>query len=145
MSGSRAGYVCAMSDASRYGAGAYPPPLEQRRGVGMAITALVLGVLALLFCWTVVGGILFGLVAIIVGFIASRRAKRGIARRRGMAVAGIVLGLIGLLLWTGLVAVGVSTFSSDSGTSFQSCVKGANGDQTALDKCSTEFQGNLGG
>ncbi len=52
-----------------HGAGApdahgYPPP-PPRNGVGIA--ALVLGIVAFLSSWTVIGGILFGLLAIILG------------------------------------------------------------------------------
>ncbi|WP_258562104.1 DUF4870 domain-containing protein [Nocardia africana] len=65
-------------------AGGYPGPpgqgtWEQPKGKGLAITALVLGIIALLTCWTVLGGILFGLVALIFGIIATVKARRGTA------------------------------------------------------------------
>jgi hypothetical protein len=132
-----------MTDDPTYAA---PPPAAARPGgAGMAIGALVLGILALLFCWTVIGGILFGLVALILGFIASGRAKRGVATGRGMAIAGIVLGLLGLLISVGLVVLGVSLLNSDSAQTLKQCVQDANGDQAKIEQCQRDFQNKLQG
>jgi hypothetical protein len=122
------------------------PPQQQppaRPGAGMAITALILGILALLLFWTVVGGILFGIVALILGPIASGRAKRGVASGRGMAITGAILGLLGLLASVAIVAVGVSIFNSSGAKTFTQCVNDANGDQTKIDKCEVEFRRKL--
>jgi Domain of unknown function (DUF4190) len=120
-----------------------PPPGERRRGAGLAITALVFGILALLLCWTVVGGILFGLVALILGFIASGRAKRGLAAGRGLAIAGIITGVLGLIISVALVVVGVSLFNSSGAKTLQQCVSDANGDQAKIQKCQDEFRRKL--
>lgn len=122
---------------------AYPPQQPPRRGAGMAITALILGILALLLFWTVVGGILFGVVALILGPIASGRAKRGISSGRGMAITGAILGLIGLLASVAIVAVGVSIFNSSGAKTFTECVDDANGDQAKLEKCQEDFRQKL--
>jgi len=120
------------------------PQQEQKRGSGMAITALVLGILALLLGIVLIGGVL-GIVAIILGFIAAGRAKRGLAGGRGMAIAGIVLGVLGLLLSIGIVALGASFLNSDSGKTYQSCLNKANGDQTKVRECADEFSKNVTG
>lgn len=57
-------------------------------GKGFAITSLVLGILGLF-----VLGILFGPLAIIFGAIGLNRGEGG------MAVAGLILGIVDLLLW----------------------------------------------
>ena len=121
----------------------YPDqPSTERRplGSGMAITALVLGILAVVFCWTVIGGVLFGLVAIVLGFVASRRARRGVAAGRGLAIAGIVLGLLGLLLSIALIAFGVSILNSPDAKTLKQCVADAGGDQAKVQQCQRDFQ-----
>ncbi len=118
--------------------GYYQQP--QKRGSGMAITALILGVIALLSCWTIIGGILFGLVAIVLGFIASRRAKRGEAGGRGMAITGIVLGLLGLVLSVVIVAVIGAFWNSASFSDYRECLNDAGSDQQAIADCESEFR-----
>ena len=51
----------------------------------MATAALVLGILALVTSFTVFGGVVLGLLAIILGVIGLRRANRGL---RSWAAAG---------------------------------------------------------
>jgi hypothetical protein len=131
--------------------GGYYPPQGQggyyqqppKRGSGMAITALILGIIALLSCWTIVGGILFGLVAIVLGFVASGRAKRGEAGGRGMAITGIVLGVIGLVLGGLLLAFGVAIWNSESAQNLRECTEQAGNDEAALADCQEEFADEL--
>lgn len=135
-----------MSDQSYPPAGQGQPQgqaSEPKRGSGMAVAALVLGLLALFGSITVVVGILFGLVAIILGFIASGRAKRGQGGGRGMAITGIVTGFLGVVLAIALVAVGVTFLNSDTGQNLQECVENAGNDQAALTDCQTEFEDDL--
>jgi hypothetical protein len=129
--------------------GGYYPPQGQpggyyqeppKRGSGMAITALILGIIALLSCWTIIGGILFGLIAIVLGFIASRRAKRGEAGGRGMAITGIVLGALGLVLSVVIVAVIGAFWNSASFSDYRECLSDAGSDQEAIADCETEFR-----
>jgi hypothetical protein len=122
--------------------GGYPPgggPVAPRYGGGMATAALVLGIIAILTSFTVIGGVVLGLLAIVLGIVAARRAKRGLAPGRGRAVAGIITGAIGLLLSVALIAFGVSLLNSSSVKNLQTCVKNANGDQAAIQKCDQEF------
>jgi hypothetical protein len=106
----------------------------------MAVTALVLGVIALLSCWTVIGGILFGLVAVVLGIVAARRAGRGEAGGRGMAITGIVLGLVGVGLSVAIVALLGAFWNSASFEDYRDCVRDAGTDQTALEECEREFR-----
>jgi uncharacterized protein DUF4190 len=118
-------------------------PPAARPGAGLAITALIFGILALLLFWSVVGGILFGLIALILGPIASGRAKRGLASGRGMAITGAILGLVGLL---GSVAVGALfgvVFFKSGAKNYTDCVNDANGDKGKIQKCVDEFQKDL--
>ncbi|HVQ51654.1 MAG TPA: DUF4190 domain-containing protein, partial [Mycobacterium sp.] len=59
-----------------------PPPTGPRNGLG--ITALVVAIIGLVFCWTVAGGIILGLCAIIIGFVGRGRVKSGEATNGGV-------------------------------------------------------------
>jgi hypothetical protein len=83
----------------------YPPPYSgpspQALRTGMAVTALVLGILGFLFCPIV------SVVALILGIVATVRASEQpeVYGGKGMAIAGICLGgggLIWALLWVPL-------------------------------------------
>ena len=117
----------------------------QRRSSGLAIAALVCGVLALLSSWTVIGGILLGIIAVVLGFVALSRAKRGLAAGRGMAITGIVTGVLGAILAVALIAVGVSLLNSDAGQQLQDCLRDAGNDEAAVAQCQREYQDDLGG
>jgi hypothetical protein len=109
----------------------------------MAITALVLGVLALLSSWTVVGGILLGLAAIIVGLIALTKIRQGRADGKAMAIIGIITGALGLVVAVGLIAIGASLLNSETGQNLQDCLEDAGNDQQAQAECQREFQEEL--
>ncbi|TXR57488.1 DUF4190 domain-containing protein [Quadrisphaera setariae] len=94
--GSQGGYP------AHSGQGGYDRPAPKN---GIGIAALILGILAIITGFFVIGGLL-GLVAIVLGFIGSGRAKRGLATNRGMAITGIVLGAIGIVLTVAVVAFG---------------------------------------
>ena len=109
---------------------------------GMGIASLVLGILSLVSWFFFIGG-LFGLIAIILGVIALGRVKRGEANNKGVAIAGIVTGAIGLLL-TVLVVVGVAAlFNSGDFGSLTECLSEAGNDQAAIDECSREFEDSV--
>ncbi len=79
-----------------------PPPAPPRRH-RQDVAALVLGVLALLSSITVFGAVAFGLPAVMIGFVARRRARLA-GRPAGFPIAGIALGLVALLVAGGLLA-----------------------------------------
>ena len=124
-----------------------PPPYGQtqpsRGGSGLAITALVLGVLALLSSWTVVGGILLGLGAVILGFIALSKIRQGRAGGKAMAIIGIITGALGLVIAVGLIALGASLLNSDSAKNLRDCLEDAGDDANAQAECQREFQDEL--
>jgi uncharacterized membrane protein HdeD (DUF308 family) len=67
------------------------------------VAALILGLLALFTCWLLIG-VPFGIAAVITGDIARRRVQRGTANNPRAAMAGIVLGALGIV--AGLAAIG---------------------------------------
>ncbi len=134
-----AGPESGYGQGSGYGA----PPARPRNGFGVA--ALVLGLLALVLSWTIIGGIVFGLLALILGLLGRARAKRQEATNGGIAVAGSVLGIVGLLIAFGLVAFGVSILNSPAGRSYQQCVEQSGGDPVKIQQCASEFGRQVGG
>lgn len=118
------------------------PPQQPQGGSGLAITALVFGILALLLCWTVFGGIILGLIALVVGLIAASKAKKGTAKGRGMAITGIVLGVLGLLISIGFIVVAAVFLNSDTGQSLQDCINSASS-QSEQQQCQDDFQNDL--
>jgi hypothetical protein len=97
---------------------------------GLGIAALILGVLAILSGWFLIGG-LFGIVAIILGIIGSRRAKRGEATNRGMAITGIVLGVLGVL--SAIVVFAIGAFFTSKALDCQTYI--TNGDDAGYQQC----------
>ncbi|MGH3664746.1 MAG: DUF4190 domain-containing protein [Egibacteraceae bacterium] len=97
---------------------AAPPPGEPAyapaptRSNGAAITALVCGIIALLLSWIPainLLAILLGIVALIAAFIGFGKAKEPGVGGRGMAIVGLILGLVSvivaILVYVGLAAI----------------------------------------
>lgn len=127
--GSSGGY-----DASGYG---QQQPVQRRNGLGVA--ALVLGLLAVLSSITVVGGIVLGIAAIVLGVLARARVKRREADNGGVALAGLLLGILGIVLSAALLAFSVSIFNSDSGQKYKDCLSNAGSDRAAAQVCADQF------
>ncbi|MFB8103857.1 MULTISPECIES: DUF4190 domain-containing protein [Streptomyces] len=120
----------------------YGAPEPTSSGNGFAVTALVLGLLACLFFWTVVGGLLLGLLALVFGILGALRARRGQAPRKGMAITGAVLGALGLIGSVVVLIIGISLFNSESFQDLQDCVDRAE-TQAQEDRCAEDFGDNL--
>lgn len=119
-----------------YSGGYGAPPAELPKG--LAIAALIFGILALVLFWTAFGGIILGLVAIILGIVGMRKAKKGTGGGRGMAVTGLVLGILSLL--GGIItAVILAVLANQVGQTIQEC-QGLTGEQ--MQRC---IQQNLPG
>ncbi|MEU1519828.1 DUF4190 domain-containing protein [Streptomyces sp. NPDC005811] len=75
------------------------PPVESN---GIGVTAMVLGIAsAVLFClWP--AAIVVGVLGVVFGAIGRRKASRGEATNPGQALAGIILGIAGVILGAGL-------------------------------------------
>ena len=125
------------------GLGPGAPPARPRNGFGIA--ALVLGLLALVLSWTIIGGIVFGILALVFGLLGRARAKRGESTNGGLSVAGAVLGIIGLLIAIGLIAMAMSVLHSPAGQGYRQCLQRSGGDPAKIQQCATEFGRQLEG
>ncbi|MFD7750048.1 DUF4190 domain-containing protein [Streptomyces sp. NPDC059698] len=111
---------------------------------GFAVAALVLGLVACLFFWTIVGGLLLGLLAVVFGVVAALRTRQGRAPRRAMAIVGAAFGALGLIGSAIVLVLAVSVFDSQKFQDFQDCVEQADS-RAAEDRCSEDFVDDLTG
>ena len=119
-------------------AGYAPPPVAPRNGLG--IVALVIAIIGLVFCWTVAGGVILGLVAVIIGFVARGRVKRGEATNGGVATAGIVLGILAIIVSLIFIPIWIGVFRQVGGADYVDCLSRAGSDQQAIQRCADQFR-----
>ncbi|MGW1512651.1 DUF4190 domain-containing protein [Streptomyces sp. NPDC002394] len=118
---------------SSYGPGYGQPPgwqPPQQPSNGMGIASLVLGIIAAVgFCLYGLN-IILGILALVFGVIGMKKAGRGEATNRGMALAGVILGAVGIVV--GSVVLGLiiwaatqdaSSFEEGSGDPFASVLQ----------------------
>lgn len=79
-----------------------PIPTAQPQSKGIAIAALVLGIVAIVLCWIPFAGIVLGLIALILGIVGLKQSK-------GMGIAGIVLGALAIIFGL-LITIAAMTF-----------------------------------
>ncbi|MGV9803348.1 DUF4190 domain-containing protein [Mycobacterium sp. NPDC003449] len=130
--------------------GGYPPqPAGFATGPknGLGIAALVTAIVGLVLVWSVVGGFVLGIVAIVLGLIAHGRCKRGEATNSGVAISGIVLGAIAIVVSLVFIAiwvtVGTRWFEDVGGRDYISCLEDAGNDQAAQRRCEDAFEKRL--
>ncbi len=137
------------ADRGAYGTEVPPGLLRPRNGAGRA--ALFCGVLALIcaigffLLVTVPVAILLGLAAIVLGVMGRSRVRRGIATNAGSATAGIVTGLLALLLLGGLAVGGVALYDHNKSAfkNVNACRQDAGSDQNKLQRCAEQFKNDV--
>ena len=112
-----------------------PPPQAPKNGLGIA--ALVVAIIALI---SVVGGVVLGIVAVILGFLGWQKARRGEATNGGIAIAGIVLGILSIIEAIVVIVLSVWAFNEVGGTDYMDCLSKAGSDQEAVQQCADQFQ-----
>lgn len=105
---------------------------------GFGVAALTLGVAAALLFWTVLGGAVLGLLALIFGIAGYRRGQRGEATNGTLALSGALVGGFGLMGSAVMLAFIVWTLSSGDYGELESCVREA---ATAVERkqCEEDF------
>jgi len=84
--------------------------MEQQESKGMSIAAMVLGIVAVVFCCVAYISIPCAILALIFGFVGKKKGGKG------MAIAGIVLGIVAIGLYILAVAGLVTLFSAVTST-----------------------------
>ncbi|GAA2385128.1 hypothetical protein GCM10010420_04380 [Streptomyces glaucosporus] len=125
-------------DPGPRGAVAARPP---RNGPGTA--ALALGPVALVSLWTLLGGLVLGPLALVLGLLGRRRAGRGGATNGTVALVGAVTGGLALAASAALVAVGVSFLDSDEFEHFGDCMRNA-GSASEERRCEENLRAGVG-
>lgn len=119
-------------------AGYAPPPTGPRNGLGVA--ALVIAIVGLVSSFSVFGGIVLGIVAVIIGFVARGRVRRGEANNGGVALAGIILGFVAIIAGLAFIAIWVGLFKEVGGGDYIDCLQNAGQDQTRIQQCADQFR-----
>lgn len=125
-----------VMDGPGPGYAAEPP----RNGLGVA--ALTLALIGAVLFWTVLGGLLLGLLAVLLGIFGARRAKRGQATNGTMAIVGAVIGALALIASSVILAIGLSVVRSDDFKTLENCVKHAD-TKSAQQKCRDDFSNSV--
>jgi hypothetical protein len=123
------------------GYGGYGPP-QPKNGLGTA--ALVLGILGLVFFWTIFGGFILGLLGLIFGIIGRKRASRGEATNGGSALAGAICGGIAVVATIAIIAAGAAFFSNhkDDFNNYSDCLNNASTNQE-IQQCADDFNRSI--
>lgn len=96
---------------------------------GLAITSMVLGILGLVTCWLTFPGIILGILAIIFGGIGIARGRSDRVSNKGMAIAGLITGLIAVIVGSVLLVLAIQ-ISNDCRQQY-----GDNITETELQQC----------
>ena len=82
---------------------------------GMAVAALITGIIGVVLFWTFWVPIILGILAIVFGAVAKGRANQG-APNGTMAVVGLVLGIVAILGAIAMILLVVNVFTESSTT-----------------------------
>lgn len=91
-----------------------PPGPQGSRTPGVAVAALVCGILALLLSWVPIIGLVafpLGIAAVVTGVIGLRKSKEPGYGGRGLAIGGLVTGVLGLVVALLIAAVFVNVLN----------------------------------
>lgn len=119
--------------------GEYPTAPIIRNGMGVA--ALVVAIIALLLTITVAGAVVLGIVAVILGFVGLARVKRSEADNRGVALSGVILGVIAII--AGLLFIPFfwfPVFKQVGATDYVDCLQQAGQDSVKVQECADELR-----
>ena len=129
-----------FTDPVQYGGSGFRP--APRNGLGTA--ALVLAILGLVTCWSVLGGIAFGLAAVILGFLGRGRAARGEADNGQIATAGTALGAVAIAASVAFVVIWSFAWRDSGGSEYLDCAVRAGNDRQAVDRCTQQWLDEMG-
>ena len=131
-----------MTDFHPYQQAPLPQAAPPRNGLGTA--GFVLGLLGLVFSpIPFVGVIAWPLVilGLILSLVGLSRARKGLATNKGLAIAGIILSVLGLavsIFWVAVIGKAVSDVK-DQATAQHTIVYEVSGDAKAVDVAYTTF------
>lgn len=113
-----------------------PPPARN----GLGIAALIVGIIGLVGSISIVGGVVLGIAAVVLGLLGRARVKRGEATNGGVALAGIVLGVLAIIAGLLAIAFWVGLFNEVGAGDYFDCLQQAGQDRTLVQQCSDQFR-----
>ncbi len=93
--------------APAYGTPAYGAPTGDSSKNWAGIAGMICGIGSILLCCTIIGGIVLSIVSVILGVIGLKSAKKG------MAIAGIICGALGLVASVAMILIMASPAYAD--------------------------------
>lgn len=130
-------YALAPGQYPGYG---QPPGLSNAPRNGMGMAALIVAIAGIVTALSVVGGVVLGAVAVVLGIIGHGRAKRGEADNGGVAIAGVVLGLLAVIAGIACIFVYVGIFRTAGGGDYIDCMSKAGSDPAGQQQCTERFR-----
>jgi hypothetical protein len=123
-----------------YSGGFTPPPAGPKNGLGIA--SLIIAVIGLILFLSVIGGVVLGIVAVVIGFIGQQRVRRGEANNGGVSVAGIVLGFLAIVAGLAAVPIWLYIWNLVGGNDYFNCMEKA-GSKQVSQQCVNDLQNRL--
>jgi hypothetical protein len=114
-----------------------------RNGTGTA--ALAVAVAGLALCWSVLGGLACGVVAVVLGVLGRGRASRGEADNGPIALAGVGLGVVAVVASVAFVVVWAIAWRDAGGSQYVDCAMRAGNDQKAVQACTDKWLNQIRG
>lgn len=94
---------------------------KNKKTSGLAITSLIMGIFSVLLGWIPFFGWIFVTLAIVFGIIALTKINQGLFSGRGLAMAGFILGVIGLILAVVVMISSIISFMHSSSCTDMNC------------------------
>ncbi|MCV7422772.1 DUF4190 domain-containing protein [Mycobacterium yunnanensis] len=112
-----------------------------RNGTGTA--ALAVAVAGLALCWSVLGGLVCGVVALILGGVGRARATRREADNGPVAAAGMALGTVAVVASVAFAVIWGLAWRDSGGAAYVDCAVKAGDDRAAAQACTDEWVNGL--
>lgn len=116
----------------------YVPPPTPRNGLGTA--ALILAIAGLVTALSVVGGVLLGAVALLLGFLGYGRVKRREANNGAVSIAGIALGAVAIAAGISCIFIYHDIWKTVGGDAYVDCMSRAGSDSATQQQCADKFR-----
>jgi hypothetical protein len=122
-----------------YGAPPPPPGPQAPRKNWIGTTAFAVAVAGLALCWSVAGGVLLGVLAIVMGVVGRGRVAHREADNRPVATSGIALGVLAVIVSLALIPAWVKFAGEVQMTTYLDCSAKA-ADRDGARRCADDLQ-----
>jgi hypothetical protein len=100
----------------------------------------VVAIAGLVTALSVLFGVVLGGVAVVLGFLGYARVKRREADNGGVAIAGIVLGVLAIIAGIASVFIYVGIWKTTGGGDYVDCMTKAGSDSDLQQQCADRFR-----